>query len=458
MRRGAPATVVFTLLVLCPWLLRSQTPKPPSLEEQLRAQYEPATVLTIQKEGILGVAPSSNKACPAKYQGGKLNLPDVSCAAPLKSSSRPLTAGEKVYPSKIDVDVAKEKVSFRIVECDSCNKGIQSASFKSQIDFQFAKGYLETAGVSQIVDTISEVLAFQEVAEQPPESPGSAEQPGDQTSGALTNNDVVKMTKVKLGDGIIISKIKASPCNFDTSVDALVKLKEAGVSDPVIQAIHDAQEAANAAANGTPASESTTAANPAAGHYVRERNPAEYVDLMPDGRFTLRERGKDYVGSYDVSGDTLTLQLPGGKTVRAKMDGERIVDQHENWVRHGDPQAPTAAAAVPGQVSFSVRHRHSAFAQSLFNSQSSTEYYCSGSLSVAPDGTIAYDCAQTNDPVGRCEHVSFAPGSLKQAKIGLGGNLHLATKTQGNFDFYGSGDGMKRAQAAIAPFVQTAQK
>jgi hypothetical protein len=82
------------------------------------------------------------------------------------------------------------------------------------------------------------------------------------------------------------------------------------------------------------------------------------------------------------------------------------------------------------------------------------EYYCSGTLSVSPDGTVAYDCAQTDDPSGRCEHLSFAPGALKQAKIGLGGNLHLASKTQGNVDLYGNADDIKQAQAAIAPLIK----
>ncbi|MGA2000822.1 MAG: hypothetical protein ABSG52_12570 [Terriglobales bacterium] len=73
-------------------------------------------------------------------------------------------------------------------------------------------------------------------------------QPSQGPSKALTNPDVVKMARAKLGDGIIISAMKASDCNFDTSVTAMVKLKEAGVSDPVIQAMHDTQQAATAAA------------------------------------------------------------------------------------------------------------------------------------------------------------------------------------------------------------------
>lgn len=57
---------------------------------------------------------------------------------------------------------------------------------------------------------------------------------------ALTNDDVIKMVQAKLGDAVIVAKIKSSPCKFDTSTDALIKLKQAGVSDAVLQAMTEA--------------------------------------------------------------------------------------------------------------------------------------------------------------------------------------------------------------------------
>jgi hypothetical protein len=439
MKRKTDITLqVLMLLVLSvtPLPLFAQAPKPPSLKEQLEAQFSTETVLAIQKDGILGVALASSKTCAAKYQDGKLSPPDASCTAPLKNTSRPLPVGQKVNPAKIDVDLARERISFRIVECGSCNKGSESSPYKSQIDFQFGKGYLEKAGVSQIEDTISEVLAFdQQITETPP-PPG----PGDE---ALTNSDVVKMVKVKLADGIIISKIKTSASNFDTSVNALVKLKEAGVSDPVIQAMQDA-----APPPGPGPGDSV------AGHYVNDVSAVEYIDLGSDGSFFLKPaQGQNLLGSYEVSGDTVTVRR-GAKTVHFKVDGERLIDDSGyKWTRQGEPPPPPTPTAKPGQVSFSFRHRHSN-AAGWFVQGAQTEYYCSGTLSVSTDGTVAYDCAQTDDPSGRCEHLSFAPGALKQVKIGLGGSLHLASKTQGNVDLYGNRDDIKQAQAAIAPLIQ----
>jgi hypothetical protein len=431
------------MLWVSPWWLFAQTAKPPSLKEQLEAQFPAETVLVIQKTGVLGVALASSKTCAAKYQDGKLSPPDASCTAPLKNSSRPLPVGQKVNPAKIEVDLARERISFRIVECGSCNKGSESSPYKSQIDFQFAKGYLEKAGVSQIEDTISEVLAFDQQTQPAPDSQAAPGQPGEAHDEALTNSDVVKMVKVKLADGIIISKIKTSASNFDTSVNALVKLKEAGVSDPVIQAMQDA-----APPPGPGPGDSV------AGHYVNDVSAVEYIDLGSDGSFFLKPaQGQNLLGSYEVSGDTVTVRR-GAKTVHFKVDGERLIDDSGyKWTRQGEPPPPPTPTAKPGQVSFSFRHRHSN-AAGWFVQGAQTEYYCSGTLSVSTDGTVAYDCAQTDDPSGRCEHLSFAPGALKQVKIGLGGSLHLASKTQGNVDLYGNRDDIKQAQAAIAPLIQ----
>ena len=56
----------------------------------------------------------------------------------------------------------------------------------------------------------------------------------------LSNADIIKMVHLKFGDNVIVAKIKSSACNFDTSMDALVKLKQAGVSDAVLAAMVEA--------------------------------------------------------------------------------------------------------------------------------------------------------------------------------------------------------------------------
>jgi hypothetical protein len=70
----------------------------------------------------------------------------------------------------------------------------------------------------------------------------------------LTNDGVVKMVKAGLPESVIIQKIRTSERKFDTSTDALVRLKSAGVPDKVIEAMM-----------GAPAPGTASAAAPSAG-------------------------------------------------------------------------------------------------------------------------------------------------------------------------------------------------
>jgi hypothetical protein len=51
---------------------------------------------------------------------------------------------------------------------------------------------------------------------------------------ALTNADVLKMFEARLAPEVVVEKMKASPCDFDTSPEALKRLKEAGVPDSLL--------------------------------------------------------------------------------------------------------------------------------------------------------------------------------------------------------------------------------
>ena len=66
----------------------------------------------------------------------------------------------------------------------------------------------------------------------PPAKPPAAPAP-------MNNQDVIKLVKAKISEDVIIAKIKQSKTRFDVSVDGLVALKEAGVSDNVIAVMMD---------------------------------------------------------------------------------------------------------------------------------------------------------------------------------------------------------------------------
>jgi len=178
MRQGINAAIPMVALIctLMFPMVMANAQASVSLQEQLSAQYkmvkvgvatgeitivDPGTVLSIQKAGIVGVIPRSLAMCPAKYEDGNLKAPNSFCVGMLgKQNIRYLTVGEKVYPMKMDVNVAKEKISFAILECDSCNGAQDPSSYKAEVVFQFAKGYLETANVAQVEDTIGQIFGI----------------------------------------------------------------------------------------------------------------------------------------------------------------------------------------------------------------------------------------------------------------------------------------------------------
>lgn len=58
-------------------------------------------------------------------------------------------------------------------------------------------------------------------------------------AGGLTVDDVIKMSKAGLGDGIIVQQIRKNGQAFDLNPDQLIQLKTATVSDRVITAMMD---------------------------------------------------------------------------------------------------------------------------------------------------------------------------------------------------------------------------
>ena len=154
---------------------------PVSLQEQLAAQYkvvkmgsdssgvsvvEPGTLLSIQKGGVLSVPWKAIALCPAKFQDNSLHPSAGMCAAMVKQVSKYYQKGDKVYPVKIEVSLDKARISFTVVSCDSCNNVNPPTSMKGEVQFQFAKGYLEKAAVGEVEDAIGQVFAISQDDQQ----------------------------------------------------------------------------------------------------------------------------------------------------------------------------------------------------------------------------------------------------------------------------------------------------
>ena len=199
MNRGFCAIVVRAMLILsvAAFCCRAASAQDStSLEEQLKAQYkitkvgldssgvavtQPGTVLVIQKGGILGVPPMNLAVGTATYKDGEMHSPSPIL---LGNTTRFFDANEKVYVLKLSANPKGDKVTFIVMECDSCNGVNQQSSYKAAVVFQYPKGYLATADVGQVEDVIGQVFALDNGngGQQAQNAPPQQQQPPQQAA------------------------------------------------------------------------------------------------------------------------------------------------------------------------------------------------------------------------------------------------------------------------------------
>lgn len=183
-----PVLIVMLIMVgVTPGLLSAQV----SLADQLNAQYnlvkmgedsngaaviDAGTILNIKKGGILSVPYSDQSGGMAtKYQDGAVHTPN---ALGMKARGSLLghfgktqttqffQVGNKVYPTKIQVNADKDQVVMGIVSCDSCNNISPTTFYKADVVFQFNKGQLAKMSAPQVEDAIAGLLAIDEGGDQ----------------------------------------------------------------------------------------------------------------------------------------------------------------------------------------------------------------------------------------------------------------------------------------------------
>jgi hypothetical protein len=177
------------------------------LEDQLKAQYtlvkmgadtggaavvEQGTILVIKKGGILSVPYSDTSVMATKYQEGAVHSPNKAVLKGLglgmsrfgkTQTTRLMQVGEKVYPSRISVNMPKDQIVMGIIACDSCNNVSPTTFYKADVVFQFAKGALATISPSQVEDTIAGLLALDDSADQGGGQQGGNDQQGNNQGG-----------------------------------------------------------------------------------------------------------------------------------------------------------------------------------------------------------------------------------------------------------------------------------
>jgi hypothetical protein len=149
--------------------------------------------LAIQTGGILAVPYGDQNVLANKYEGGTIHAPGGLALMGRKSimgkfgkeqSTHLFAVGDKVYPMKIDVNVAKDTVTLGIVACDTCNKTDPPTYNKANVVFQFPRGSLANAAAGGVEDTIGQVLSISNDDAQQGGDQGGQQQGGQQQGGA----------------------------------------------------------------------------------------------------------------------------------------------------------------------------------------------------------------------------------------------------------------------------------
>jgi uncharacterized membrane protein YgcG len=180
-----------------------------SLQDQLNAQYtlvkmgadssgaavvEQGTVLVVKKGGILGVPYSDQSILSTKYENGAVHSPNPLLSKGIGSlmshvgktqTTQFFQVNNKVYPSKVTVNLPKDQVVISIVDCDSCNNVDPKTFYKADVVFQFPKGTLANTNASQVEDTIAGLLALDD---SPSDQGGNGQQGGGQGGNDQGNN------------------------------------------------------------------------------------------------------------------------------------------------------------------------------------------------------------------------------------------------------------------------------
>lgn len=153
---------------------------------------------------------------------------------------------------------------------------------------------------------------------------GTARGAEAETPKPLTNDNIVTMVQAGLPQDVIVEKIKASKTAFDTSTEALVALKKAGVGGDVIRIM--VNPAAEASPTGSPPLMNTNAPAPPANQQV----PSPVHDSVPaekDSAASTRTQMQVTFSGGDGSSCTQAIVINGASTERLGLAAE------DRWIR-----------------------------------------------------------------------------------------------------------------------------
>jgi len=213
------------------------------------------------------------------------------------------------------------------------------------------------------------------------------------TLAAMDNKDVIKMQKAGLSEETILAAMQKEKPDYDTGTDALIELKEAGVSEKVIQTMIRLRSG-SAAATTAPAPSAPAASTPASSYPPEVSTPPagsgsgafwqEFPSIAPPKadvaqgkdyftRYTFREEKNQHITTNYSRGSVVPINTPvklvsmaGSKLTLKRLDtGQEIkVENEDKYTKKSIPEIAslmlsaekTPLEKLPDEVASAIRN------------------------------------------------------------------------------------------------------
>ena len=166
-------------------------------------------------------------------------------------------------------------------------------------------------------------------------APGVRAQGGEET---LTNEDIVTMVKSGLSTIVVVNKIRTSKTRFNLTTNELIRLKQSGINDEIIQAMQgtsdsDArpQYSASSSYSRPPSSESNDQNDPASRHEVgiylyTEKKGVKKLDEMEPSVSTQSRTGGTFGTSisHGLLSTKIKARIPGKQANFSVTEGQPV--------------------------------------------------------------------------------------------------------------------------------------
>lgn len=166
---------------------------------------------------------------------------------------------------------------------------------------------------------------------------------------ALTNVKVIELVKLGLSETIVVEKIRQSECNFDTSTSGLAQLKGAKVSDAIIMAMMNPQNA-----SAMPRS-TTNVSSPATGALVPPEIQEPGIYLNQDGSMSEINPTTFSGAKSSFFGTAMTYGIKKAKfraIVRGSTANTIVNSKRPEFFFYFDRSNSNSGAAMAGFLAF----------------------------------------------------------------------------------------------------------